>query len=53
MAILRPFMAIFQPTTIKSFTKLKFRRSFLGAERVCVFIGSKVMRQKMEKTLHK
>ena len=28
MAILRPFMAVFQPTTIKSFTKLKLRWSF-------------------------
>ena len=34
MAVFRPFLAFFSPTTWISFTKLKFRQWFWGAERV-------------------
>ena len=43
MAVLRPFLAILLSTTLISFTKLCFRRSFLGAEQVNTLFGSKVM----------
>ena len=43
---LRPFLAIFQPTTKKSFTKLKFRRSFWGALCIYILIESKVIAKK-------
>ena len=39
------FSSHFLPTTWISFTKLKFRRSFWGAEWVCILICSKVMTQ--------
>ena len=45
MAVLRPFLAILLPTTLISFTKLWFRRSFGGAEQVYILFGSKVMPQ--------
>ena len=41
--IFRPFLANFTPSTLISFTKLRFRRSFWGAEWVWTSIGSKVM----------
>ena len=37
--------SLFLPTTCISFTKLKFRQSFWGAEQVYNFIGLKVMTQ--------
>ena len=43
MAILWQFLAIFSPSICSSFTKLRFRRSFWGADWVCTSIGSKVM----------
>jgi hypothetical protein len=43
--ILRRFLVIFSTTTFISFTKLKIRRSFWGAEQVSIIIGSKVMAQ--------
>ena len=42
MSVLRPFLAISFGNYMISFTKLKFRRSFLGAEWVYILIGSKV-----------
>ena len=38
--------AIFLPSTLIPFTKLKFRQSFWGAEQVYILIGSKVVTQK-------
>ena len=51
MAIFRPFVAIVLPTTWISFTKLKFRRSFWGAEWFYILIGSKVIYDKKHKYL--
>ena len=45
IAIFRPFLVIFLTTTFISFTKLKFRPSFWGAEQVQIIISSKVMTQ--------
>ena len=44
-SVFRPFLPIFMPATWPSFTKLKFRRSFWGAEQIYIFVGSKVMTQ--------
>jgi hypothetical protein len=44
-----PFSDIFLPTTMLSFTKLKFRRSYWGAEQVYILIGSKVIYDKKHK----
>ena len=57
MAVLQPFLANFPPSK----TKLRFRRSFWGAEWVYTWIGSKVMTQmkkhtkmqRIQKKLHK
>ena len=40
LSVFRTFLALFSSTTWISFTKLKFRRSFWGAEQVCILIGS-------------
>ena len=45
IAVLQLFQAKFPSSTWTSFTKLKFRRLFWGAEWVCILIGSKVMTQ--------
>ena len=42
---LRQFLVIFSTTTLISFTKMRFWRSFWGAEQVWTSIGSKVMTQ--------
>ena len=39
------FLAVFLPATFISFTKLRFRRPFWGAEQVWIFYGSKAMTQ--------
>ena len=51
MAVLRPFLAIFSPTTWISSTKLKFKWSFWGAERVWTSIASNVMAQNANGTV--
>ena len=43
MSILRLHMLIFSPTTSITFTKLRFRQSFWGAQHVKILIGSKAM----------
>jgi hypothetical protein len=45
MAILQVFPAIFSPTTLIAFTKLRFWRSFWRAQHVKILIGSKAMTQ--------
>ena len=50
MAILRPFLAIFVPTIRKSFTKLRFRRTFWGPKEVWIMIGTIIMTQKGKET---
>ena len=39
------FLVTFSTTTCISFTKLRFRRSFWGGDRVWIFFGSKVITQ--------
>ena len=41
MGILSPFLVIFLPTTLISFTKLRFRRSFWVAQHIWILIVSK------------
>ena len=43
MSLLQLFMVIFSPSKLISFTKLRFRRSFGGAQYVKILIGSKAM----------
>ena len=45
MTIIRPFLAIFWAPTYISFIKRRFRRSFWGAEQVCIFTGQRIMTQ--------
>ena len=46
------FLAVFLPATFISFTKLRFRRPFWGAEQVWIFYGSKAMTQNANTYFH-
>ena len=47
MGISSPFLVIFLPTTLRSFTKMRFRRSFWVAQHIWIIIISK-LRQKTQ-----
>ena len=48
MAVFRPFLAIFLPTTF--FQKTEVQTVIWGVKWVCILIGSKVMTEMQKKT---